>query len=264
MLCFLLSDQQGPLLASVPSLSVASVPPVSQVSPPVWILACMALSQSSGPGLRRLALSVLVRGEPEELPASPPCLLQRGTASGVCATWGPRLLLLNARRSEHSWLNGLCVVSEPGQRAPDPMQPLLSVSVKRYIRKGIPLEHRARIWMGVSGAQAQMDQNPGYYQRLLQGEHDDRLEEAIRTGEPPRRGCGVGSPPGQSRSRGNIVQEAPAALKWKFYFSEGKPKLKHSQGENSGFPCFCEQQVGTGARAGPGLFRGELEGGRGC
>ncbi|XP_059233471.1 growth hormone-regulated TBC protein 1 isoform X4 [Mustela nigripes] len=56
-----------------------------------------------------------------------------------------------------------------------------SGTVKRYIRKGIPLEHRARIWMGVSGAQAQMDQNPGYYQRLLQGEHDDRLEEAIRT-----------------------------------------------------------------------------------
>lgn len=152
-------------------------------------------------------------------------------------------------------------------RSPDsthlsPMQPLLSVSVKRYIRKGVPLEHRARVWLGVSGAQAQMDQNPGYYQRLLQGEHNDRLEEAIRTGEPPRQGCGVGSPPGQSCSRGNIVQEARPALKWKFYFSEGKPKLKHSQGENSGFPCFCKlQQVGTGARAGPGFFRGELEGG---
>nr|XP_045370701.1 growth hormone-regulated TBC protein 1 isoform X4 [Camelus bactrianus] len=56
-----------------------------------------------------------------------------------------------------------------------------SMTVKRYIRKGIPLEHRARVWMGVSGAQAQMDRNPGYYQRLLEGERDDRLEEAIRT-----------------------------------------------------------------------------------
>lgn len=46
----------------------------------------MALTWSLGPGLQRLALSVLVRGEPQELPASPPCLLQRGTASGVCAT----------------------------------------------------------------------------------------------------------------------------------------------------------------------------------
>ncbi|XP_030888599.1 growth hormone-regulated TBC protein 1-like isoform X2 [Leptonychotes weddellii] len=59
-----------------------------------------------------------------------------------------------------------------------------SGTVKRYIRKGVPLEHRARVWMGVSGAQAQMDRNPGYYHRLLQGERNDRLEEAIRTGKP--------------------------------------------------------------------------------
>ncbi|KAJ8783259.1 hypothetical protein J1605_009342 [Eschrichtius robustus] len=62
-------------------------------------------------------------------------------------------------------------------------KPLLRCSrtVKRYIRKGVPLEHRARVWMGVSGAQAQMDRNPGYYRHLLQGERDDSLEEAIRT-----------------------------------------------------------------------------------
>ncbi|XP_059747934.1 growth hormone-regulated TBC protein 1 isoform X2 [Bos taurus] len=35
--------------------------------------------------------------------------------------------------------------------------------------------------MGVSGAQARMDRNPGYYQRLLQGERSASLEEAIRT-----------------------------------------------------------------------------------
>uniref|UniRef100_A0A8C0I657 Growth hormone regulated TBC protein 1 n=1 Tax=Balaenoptera musculus TaxID=9771 RepID=A0A8C0I657_BALMU len=58
-----------------------------------------------------------------------------------------------------------------------------SMTLKRYIRKGVPLEHRARVWMGVSGAQAQMDRNPGYYRRLLQGERDDSLEEAIRTGD---------------------------------------------------------------------------------
>ncbi|XP_049723389.1 growth hormone-regulated TBC protein 1 isoform X1 [Elephas maximus indicus] len=56
-----------------------------------------------------------------------------------------------------------------------------SMKVKRYIRKGVPLEHRARVWMGVSGAQAQMEQNPGYYHRLLKGERNDSLEEAIRT-----------------------------------------------------------------------------------
>ncbi|XP_036760695.2 growth hormone-regulated TBC protein 1 isoform X4 [Manis pentadactyla] len=56
-----------------------------------------------------------------------------------------------------------------------------SETLKRYIRKGVPLAHRARVWMGVSGAQAQMDQNPGYYHRLLQGQWDEGLEEAIRT-----------------------------------------------------------------------------------
>lgn len=56
-----------------------------------------------------------------------------------------------------------------------------SVTVKRYVRKGIPLEHRARVWMAVSGAQARMDQSPGYYHRLLEGESSSSLDEAIRT-----------------------------------------------------------------------------------
>lgn len=56
------------------------------------------------------------------------------------------------------------------------------LAVKRYIRKGIPNEHRALIWMIVSGAQANMEQNPGYYQRLLEGEKNDKLLEAIKTG----------------------------------------------------------------------------------
>lgn len=70
--------------------------------------------------------------------------------------------------------------------------------MKRYIRKGVPLEHRARVWMGVSGAQARMDRNPGYYQRLLQGERSASLEEAIRTGDMapgwggPRGGAALG------------------------------------------------------------------------
>ncbi|XP_009074181.1 PREDICTED: growth hormone-regulated TBC protein 1-like, partial [Acanthisitta chloris] len=56
-----------------------------------------------------------------------------------------------------------------------------SLKVKRYIRKGIPAEHRALIWMIVSGAQANMEQNPGYYYRLLEGEKNDKLVEAIKT-----------------------------------------------------------------------------------
>ena len=61
--------------------------------------------------------------------------------------------------------------------------------MKRYIRKGVPLEHRAHVWMGVSGAQAQMDRNPGYYQRLLQRKRSASLEEAIRTGDGPPGGA---------------------------------------------------------------------------
>ncbi|XP_025051899.1 protein ADP-ribosylarginine hydrolase-like protein 1 isoform X3 [Alligator sinensis] len=58
---------------------------------------------------------------------------------------------------------------------------LCTFTVKRYIRKGIPNEHRALIWMVVSGAQANMEQNPGYYHKLLEGEKNDKLLEAIRT-----------------------------------------------------------------------------------
>lgn len=56
-------------------------------------------------------------------------------------------------------------------------------TVKRYIRKGVPLELRSRVWLGVSGAQAQMEQNPGYYHQLLQGARNNTLEEAIRIGD---------------------------------------------------------------------------------
>lgn len=60
-------------------------------------------------------------------------------------------------------------------------------TVKRYVRKGIPNEYRALTWMGASGAQEQLEKNPGYYHALLTGEHDARLVEVIRTGypEPP-------------------------------------------------------------------------------
>lgn len=53
--------------------------------------------------------------------------------------------------------------------------------VKRYVRKGIPPEHRTRVWLVVSGAQARMERSHGYYQQLLQREGKPDLEEAIRT-----------------------------------------------------------------------------------
>lgn len=55
--------------------------------------------------------------------------------------------------------------------------------MKRYVRKGVPSEHRARIWMVASGAQDQLESNPGYYQCLLAAEHDATLTETIHAGE---------------------------------------------------------------------------------
>ena len=57
------------------------------------------------------------------------------------------------------------------------------LEVKRYVRKGVPNEHRAKIWMAASGAQEQLESNPGHYQSLLAAEHDPKLKETIQTGE---------------------------------------------------------------------------------
>lgn len=57
------------------------------------------------------------------------------------------------------------------------------LAVKRYVRKGVPNEHRALIWMAASGAQQHLELNQGYYQSLLKSGHDHRLEETIRTGQ---------------------------------------------------------------------------------
>ncbi|XP_054627599.1 growth hormone-regulated TBC protein 1-A isoform X3 [Dunckerocampus dactyliophorus] len=56
-----------------------------------------------------------------------------------------------------------------------------NVKLKRYIRKGVPNEHRALIWMATSGAQDQLEKNAGYYQSLLVAQHDPKLVESIST-----------------------------------------------------------------------------------
>ncbi|XP_034416713.1 growth hormone-regulated TBC protein 1-A-like isoform X3 [Cyclopterus lumpus] len=56
-----------------------------------------------------------------------------------------------------------------------------NLTVKRYVRKGVPNEHRARVWMAASGAQERLEGNRGYYQSLLAMEHDTRLKETIHT-----------------------------------------------------------------------------------
>ncbi|KAM9408633.1 growth hormone-regulated TBC protein 1-A [Pholidichthys leucotaenia] len=56
-----------------------------------------------------------------------------------------------------------------------------NVKLKRYVRKGIPNEHRTLIWMAASGAQEQLEKNPGHYQSLLGAQHDPKLVDTIRT-----------------------------------------------------------------------------------
>ncbi|KAK0142888.1 Growth hormone-regulated TBC protein 1-A [Merluccius polli] len=53
--------------------------------------------------------------------------------------------------------------------------------MKRYVRKGVPNEHRTLVWMSASGAQQQLDRNPGYYQSVLGAQHDPKLVDTIRT-----------------------------------------------------------------------------------
>ncbi|XP_046887420.1 growth hormone-regulated TBC protein 1-A [Hypomesus transpacificus] len=56
-----------------------------------------------------------------------------------------------------------------------------NLKMKRYVRKGVPNEHRGHVWMGACGAQERLDKNPGYYHSLLDGQHDPKLLETIRT-----------------------------------------------------------------------------------
>lgn len=56
-----------------------------------------------------------------------------------------------------------------------------NLKIKRYVRKGVPNEHRTLVWMTASGAQEKMERNSGYYHSLLQTQHDPKLVETINT-----------------------------------------------------------------------------------
>lgn len=50
---------------------------------------------------------------------------------------------------------------------------------KRFIRKGIPNEHRRLMWLATSGAQSMLVQNPGLFHSLLKRKEDDTLGQNI-------------------------------------------------------------------------------------
>ncbi|XP_075235859.1 growth hormone-regulated TBC protein 1-like isoform X2 [Lycorma delicatula] len=56
---------------------------------------------------------------------------------------------------------------------------------KRYIRKGIPCEHRGKVWLAVSGAEAlKSDYEANLFQSLLDGPVNQDIVEIIRTDLP--------------------------------------------------------------------------------
>ncbi|BES95240.1 Tbc protein [Nesidiocoris tenuis] len=60
-----------------------------------------------------------------------------------------------------------------------------SSSLKADIRKGIPLEHREKVWMFVSGAYEEQKKYPyDFYTDLVSARHEKELEDTIRTDMP--------------------------------------------------------------------------------
>ncbi|KAL0281468.1 UNVERIFIED_CONTAM: hypothetical protein PYX00_002449 [Menopon gallinae] len=53
--------------------------------------------------------------------------------------------------------------------------------LKRYIRKGIPLEHRGLVWLAVSGAQdLKNNMSDNFYDSLLKQEHNPTITETVK------------------------------------------------------------------------------------
>ncbi|XP_008212411.1 growth hormone-regulated TBC protein 1-A [Nasonia vitripennis] len=59
-----------------------------------------------------------------------------------------------------------------------------SITVKRYVRKGIPGEHRGLVWLSVSGGEELKSKSPNLYQELLTGPHDSQVTDIIKTDLP--------------------------------------------------------------------------------
>jgi len=56
--------------------------------------------------------------------------------------------------------------------------------VKRYVRKGVPEEHRKLVWLVSSGAQKRWNANPDLYKKLLMAKKDEQTVEVIKTDIP--------------------------------------------------------------------------------
>ncbi|XP_058802813.1 growth hormone-regulated TBC protein 1-A [Phymastichus coffea] len=59
-----------------------------------------------------------------------------------------------------------------------------SITIKRYVRKGIPAEHRGLVWLSVSGGEELKNKSPNFYQQLLTGPHNPHVTDIIKTDLP--------------------------------------------------------------------------------
>lgn len=57
----------------------------------------------------------------------------------------------------------------------------LDTKVRRFCRKGVPMEYRKMVWMSVSGAQKQLANNRGLYQVLITAEDDSEKDRELRS-----------------------------------------------------------------------------------
>ncbi|CAH1643266.1 unnamed protein product [Spodoptera littoralis] len=59
-----------------------------------------------------------------------------------------------------------------------------TTTVKRYVRKGIPSEHRPSVWMAISQAEIMKEQSPDLYQKILDGPFEKELVDLVKTDLP--------------------------------------------------------------------------------
>ncbi|XP_066599682.1 growth hormone-regulated TBC protein 1 isoform X4 [Prorops nasuta] len=59
-----------------------------------------------------------------------------------------------------------------------------SITIKRYVRKGIPGEYRGLVWLSVSEGDKLKSDYPDLYERLLQGPHNVEIVDVIKTDLP--------------------------------------------------------------------------------
>lgn len=71
-----------------------------------------------------------------------------------------------------------------GYLAKDPQLLKVNRTLKRFIRKGVPLQYRKLVWFKTSGAFAAQRAEPNLYADLLRMNHDSEIAEAIKIDLP--------------------------------------------------------------------------------